>query len=42
VGTVEPGFTKEQILRQAPDDPRRPGGVFELVGGLLSDLLDTV
>jgi transcription-repair coupling factor (superfamily II helicase) len=42
MGTVEPGFSKEQILRQAPDDPRRPGGVFELVGGLLSDLLDTV
>ena len=41
-GTVEPGFTKEDILRTTPDDPRRPGGVFDGVGGLLRDLLDTL
>jgi transcription-repair coupling factor (superfamily II helicase) len=37
---VKPGFTKEAILRPAKEDPRAPGGVFERVGGLLSDLLD--
>jgi TRCF domain len=39
-GEVKPGFTKEQILRPAKDNPRAPGGVFERVGGVLSDLLD--
>ena len=39
-GEVTPGFTKEAILRPTKDDPRAPGGVFERVGGLLSDLLD--
>jgi transcription-repair coupling factor (superfamily II helicase) len=39
-GAVKPGFTKEQILKPAKDDPRAPGGVFERVGALLSELLD--
>jgi transcription-repair coupling factor (superfamily II helicase) len=39
-GEVKPGFTKEEILRPAKDNPRAPGGVFERVGGVLSDLLD--
>ncbi|MBZ5558619.1 MAG: transcription-repair coupling factor [Acidobacteriia bacterium] len=39
-GEVKPGFTKADILRSAKEDPRAPGGVFERVGGLLSDLLD--
>ena len=39
-GEVTPGFSKEEILRPAKEDPRSPGGVFERVGGLLSDLLD--
>jgi hypothetical protein len=39
-GEVKPGFTKEEILRPAKEDPRAAGGVFERVGGLLSDLLD--
>jgi transcription-repair coupling factor (superfamily II helicase) len=39
-GEVRPGFTKEAILKPAQDDPRAPGGVFEQVGGLLSELLD--
>jgi transcription-repair coupling factor (superfamily II helicase) len=39
-GEVKPGFTKADILRPAKEDPRAPGGVFERVGSLLSDLLD--
>jgi transcription-repair coupling factor (superfamily II helicase) len=39
-GEVKPGFTKEEILKPAKDDPRSPGGVFARVGGLLSELLD--
>jgi transcription-repair coupling factor (superfamily II helicase) len=39
-GEVKPGFTKEEILRPAKDDPRAEGGVFERVGGLLSSLLE--
>jgi transcription-repair coupling factor (superfamily II helicase) len=39
-GDVTPGFSKEAILRPAKEDPRAPGGVFERVGGLLSELLD--
>jgi transcription-repair coupling factor (superfamily II helicase) len=41
-GEVKPGFTKEEILRPAKDDPRAPGGVFARVGGLLSELLARV
>jgi transcription-repair coupling factor (superfamily II helicase) len=39
-GDVKPGFTKADILRPAKEDPRAPGGVFERVGALLSDLID--
>jgi transcription-repair coupling factor (superfamily II helicase) len=39
-GEVKPGFTKEDILRPAKEDPRAPGGVFERVGGLLSEFLE--
>jgi transcription-repair coupling factor (superfamily II helicase) len=39
-GEVTPGFTKADMLRPAKEDPRAPGGVFERVGALLSDLLD--
>jgi transcription-repair coupling factor (superfamily II helicase) len=39
---VKPGFTKAEILRPAKEDPRAPGGVFERVGGLLSELLEQV
>jgi hypothetical protein len=41
-GEVRPGFTKQEMLRPAKDDPRAPGGVFERVGGLLSELLEQV
>jgi len=37
---VKPGFTKQEMTRSAKEDPRAAGGVFERVGGLLSDLLD--
>jgi transcription-repair coupling factor (superfamily II helicase) len=37
-GEVKPGFSKEEILRPAKEDPREPGGVFERVGELLSEL----
>jgi hypothetical protein len=39
-GAITPGFNKAAMTREAKDDPRAPGGVFERVGGLLSDLLD--
>jgi transcription-repair coupling factor (superfamily II helicase) len=39
-GRVTPGFSKEEILRPAKDDPRAPGGVLEQTGELLSELLD--
>ncbi len=38
-GEVKAGFTKAEILKAKPDDPRAPGGVFERVGALLSDML---
>jgi transcription-repair coupling factor (superfamily II helicase) len=41
-GEVTPGFTKDAILRPAKEDPRAAGGVFERLGGLLSELLDRV
>ena len=37
---VRPGFTKQEMTRVAKDDPRAAGGVFERVGGVLSDLLE--
>ena len=38
-GEVTAGFTKAEILKAKPDDPRAPGGIFERVGALLSDML---
>ena len=35
-----PASRKEEMLRPAAHDPRAPGGAFERVGGLLSELLD--
>jgi transcription-repair coupling factor (superfamily II helicase) len=37
---VKPGFTKAELTKSAKEDPRAAGGIFEQVGGLLSDLLD--
>jgi transcription-repair coupling factor (superfamily II helicase) len=37
-GTVEPGFSRDQILRKPGVDPRSPGGLFWQLEGLLSAL----
>jgi TRCF domain len=39
-GSVKPGFSKEEILKPAREDPRTTGGLFERVGSVLSQLLD--
>ncbi|HXE80962.1 MAG TPA: transcription-repair coupling factor [Vicinamibacterales bacterium] len=38
-GAVTPGFSREEILKPAPEDPRAENGVFTRVGALLSELL---
>jgi transcription-repair coupling factor (superfamily II helicase) len=40
-GVARAGFSKEEILRSAREDPRAPGGLFDRVGGLLSELLES-
>jgi transcription-repair coupling factor (superfamily II helicase) len=37
-GEVAPGFTKDEIMRPAKEDPRAEDGVFSRVSGLLADL----
>jgi transcription-repair coupling factor (superfamily II helicase) len=37
-GEVTPGFTKAEILKPAPEDPRAPDGVLAKVTALLEDL----
>jgi transcription-repair coupling factor (superfamily II helicase) len=37
-GDVSAGFSRDQILRPAKEDPRAEGGVFIRVGGLLREL----
>ena len=37
-GEVTPGFTKAEIMKQAPEDPRAPDGVLAKVTDLLEDL----
>ncbi len=37
---VRPGFSKAEMTRAAKDDPRAAGGVFERLGGVLSELLE--
>jgi transcription-repair coupling factor (superfamily II helicase) len=37
-GEVAPGFTREQILKPAREDPRGEDGLFARVGGLLREL----
>ena len=41
-GEVTGGFTKEEILRPAPDDPRADSGVFARVSALLRELSEGV
>jgi hypothetical protein len=38
---VAPGFTRDEILRPAKDDPRREGGLFARVSTLLRQLSDS-
>jgi len=38
-GAVTPGFSKAEMLKPAHEDPRTRVGMFEQVGGLLSELL---
>jgi transcription-repair coupling factor (superfamily II helicase) len=35
---VAPGFTREEILAEAPPDPSAPGGLFERLGALFEQL----
>jgi transcription-repair coupling factor (superfamily II helicase) len=37
---IKPGFTKREILKPTKDDPRATGGIFERVGGILSELIE--
>ena len=37
-GEVAPGFSKDEILRPAAEDPRAEDGVFARVSGLLREL----
>ncbi len=37
-GEVTPGFSKTEILKQAPEDPRAPDGVLKKVTDLLEEL----
>jgi transcription-repair coupling factor (superfamily II helicase) len=39
-GEVKPGFSKEEILKPAVEDPLAPGGLFERVGTLLESLAE--
>ena len=37
-GEVRAGFSKAEILKEAPEDPRAPGGVLARVSGFLEEL----
>ena len=39
-GEVKPGFSKEEILREVPPNPKAPGGVYERISGVLRELSD--
>jgi hypothetical protein len=39
---VTGGFSRDEILRPAKEDPRAEGGVFSRVSGLLRDLSEGV
>ena len=40
--TVQPGFTKGEILAEAPFDPSTPDGLFERLGSLLEQLTQSL
>ena len=37
-GEVKPGFTKDEIMRPATEDPRAEDGLFVRVSGVLREL----
>jgi hypothetical protein len=37
-GEVTSGFTRQEIMKPAKEDPRAEGGLFGRVGGLLREL----
>jgi hypothetical protein len=37
-GEVAPGFSRDEIMRPAKEDPRAEGGLFTRLGGLLREL----
>ena len=39
-GDVKPGFTKAEVLKPMPEDPRAPDGLFDRVGGVMRELSD--
>ena len=39
-GEVAPGFTKAEVLKPLPEDPRAPDGLFERVTGVMRALSD--
>jgi transcription-repair coupling factor (superfamily II helicase) len=39
-GEVKPGFSKQEILKEVPPDPKAPGGVYERISGVLRELSD--
>jgi hypothetical protein len=39
---VTPGFSREEILKPAKEDPRSEGGLFSRVSGLLRELSEGV
>jgi len=41
-GEVKPGFTREAILARPTLDPAAPGGLFERLGGVLTELSDSL
>jgi hypothetical protein len=41
-GEVAPGFSRDEILAQPAPDPAAPGGLFERLAGLLTELSRSV
>jgi hypothetical protein len=39
-GEVAPGFTKAEVLKPMPEDPRAPDGLFARVTGVMKELSD--
>ncbi len=39
-GEVAPGFTKAEVLKPMPEDPRAPDGLFARVSGVMRELSD--